>query len=154
MSVSNALYSFDSKGWRSYHVEALQKDQCDIIASTCKQEAPIERYKAIAVSTAAALSGIIFVIISFALAKAAAPLFAGLLASAGSVIGLETPQVILFATRIFSCTSIYIIGLVVLKKMWDKTSFAVIDHWKYANHLDQQVIDVLLHKAKLSLSSA
>lgn len=150
MTSASSLYNINSEGWRSYNIYQLQKEQCDLIASNCKEEASLERYKAIALGVGSAFSATIFVIACFAVASAAAPFFMDISSSACFALGCPAPAIILLATKIFSYTTCYIIGLVVFKKMWDKASFSVSDHWKYASHLDQQALDVLLHKFVVS----
>ena len=141
--MTEALYSLNDKGWCKYNVENLQKEHCDIALESCKEKASSARYTAIAVAAGAILGAATIVLVSFVLAKVGVAVFVGVLS------GLEVPTSVLITTRVLTCGLTYTLGLVALKKLWDGGSRSVMNHWQYASNLDQQTVDIRLHKATL-----
>lgn len=154
MANNVSLYTIDEKGWRYYHIEKLEKKQCDIVAESTKQEASSERYKAIGFALGAIVTAIAIVVISIVTAKIVTPFFFGIAIEIGVIAGVNIPEAILFSTKVVSYTMHYIFGLMALKKLCDKSYFHVIDHWQYAKELEQQAVNATLQKAKLENASS
>jgi|GEM_PF-3346713 len=141
--MTSSLYTFNDNGFRSYEIDRLRVEQCDIAANSCTERASSERFSAIAISTCAVVGAAAIVLVALVVAKVATPLLIGALA------GYQLSSSVLTAIRISSHTLTYTIGLVTLKKLWDGGNASIKWHQGYAAHLDQQAIDIKMQKATL-----
>ncbi|MDN3505623.1 MAG: hypothetical protein P0S96_00125 [Simkaniaceae bacterium] len=140
---SSSLYAYNEKGFRSYEVERLRVEQCDIAAQSCTDKASGERFSVIAITASAVIGAAAIVLISLLVAKVATPLLLS------SLAGYGLSSAILTAARISTHSLTYLMGLIALKRLWDGTNASIKWHQDYAAHLDQQAVDIKMQKAAL-----
>lgn len=140
---SSSLYTYNDKGFRSYEVDRLRVEQCDIAANSCTERASSERFSAIAITACSVVGAAAIVVISLLVAKVATPLLMSTLA------GYKLSSTILTTVRVSTHALTYLMGLIALKRLWDGTNSSIKWHQDYAAHLDQQAIDINMQKATL-----
>lgn len=141
--MSSSLYTYNDKGFRSYEVDRLRVEQCEIAANSCTERASSERFSAIAITACSVVGAAAIVVISLLVAKVATPLLLSSLAS------YELSSTILATARVSTHALTYLMGLIALKRLWDGTNSSIKWHQDYVEHLEKQAVEINLHKATL-----
>lgn len=144
MSAISSLYEINEKGWRSFDVNQLDKEQCSVVDGHCRNEATYERYKAIAISVGLIAGAAGIIMVTFTVAAVASSVLSTLLVQ----VGMANTGLIL-GSKVIAHLTTYTFGVHGLQRLWDRASNQIAHHWNYSKHLEQQALDALLQKTKI-----
>ena len=144
-------YVIDTRGWRTYNVETLNKEQCEVVKKACQEDASTQRFYTLALIGGSALGVAGIAYAAFLVAQVASPIILSLGATIAELSGLQLHPALAFTMQCLTHITTYTLAALGIKKLVERAMKEVSSHWAYAKHLDQQAIDARVQKDASSL---